>query len=146
MVKVQTKWIASLSDGDTFVEGLPPWFKTTEGLSPWHQLQGYLKEKNLHLTGMRIQVQKDDEAIQTYNLPSMKIDSSGKHEKFNHLYPMRPTGYNYCRRVAGRLPGAGEVEKQIIITAKYEDFDMSIVVCEDTGNESWAIVHKHKKK
>ena len=141
---VKTKWIASLSDGATFVEGLSSWYDSDAYGSPWFQLQKHLRKHDLHITGMRIQVEKTGEPTKTYNLPSMHLTEVGKHKKFNLRSPIVPVGYDYCRWRSN--VGGKNVEPYIEIMAIFEGYRLSVIVCELTGNESWAIVHKPKKK
>lgn len=143
--KVNAKWIASLSDGATFIEGVGNWWGDTTQHSPWFKLQKYLKKNNLHITGMRIQVWKPGEPTKTYNLPSMRLTDSGQHDKFCLRYPITPISYNYYRWSSSGGVDDTEFDPYIEVQAVFEDFILSIIVCERTGNESWSIVHKRKK-
>lgn len=140
---VTTKWLASLSDGTTAVEGEGEFIR--DGVVPmWHKLLKHLEENDLTITGFRVQVSKDGEPTKTYNLPSHSIEKdTGKHEKWKYLTPMIPLEYN-CRRAITRAIMTGEQSIEIEITAKYEDFSVSLFVDQDEGNESWVVIHKNK--
>lgn len=50
----ETRWVASLSDGQTVTEGKGLATEVEGELSPWNKLQQYLKYTGLHITGMMI--------------------------------------------------------------------------------------------
>ena len=113
---VKAKWLASLSNGMTAIEGTPPFHVIPGELSPWLRLQEYLKEHDVHITGMRLQVERAGEPVKTYNLPSYRTnDKSGKHERWNFIKPLKPLRYNYGRvaeatwgsSATGPIGGAG---------------------------------------
>lgn len=138
---VTTKWLASLSDGTTVVEGMSPYEIIKGEDSPWLRLIAYLKEEGLHITGLRIQVKKDEEATRTYNLPSFNCNQNGTHEKWAKLNVLVPIGFDYHRRIRRSLT-TKEIRKYIQITAMFELFDISILIDEIEGTESWAVAHK----
>ena len=137
---VITKWLASLSDGTTVVEGMPPYEKIKDELSPWLRLKAHLKEERLHITGLRIQVKKDEEATRTYNLPSFNCNKNGTHEKWN-VDVLVPIGFDYCRRIRQSLT-TRETKKYIQITAIFELFKISLFIDEIEGTESWSVPHR----
>lgn len=138
---VKAKWLASLSNGTTVVEGIFPFDVVGDKSSPWLQLQDHIKENDIHVTGLRIQVEKDGEATRTYNLPSFNCSKSGIHEKWATIKPLMPIGYNYFRRIRRSLT-TSEEHKYIQIVAIFPEFKMSLIVDEDEGNESWVVVHE----
>ena len=146
MADIKTKWLASLSDGSTAIEGDGVFIKVPGTLSPWLYLQAVLKNSGRHITGMRIQVEKPGEATRTYNLPSLKTRPDGKHEHWRHLRPRPPVSFDYfraCTAVMGPDGNYRNIEGQAIeIRAIYEDFIVSLFVDEREGNESWVVVHK----
>ena len=80
---VITKWLASLSDGTTVVEGLSPYEVIKGEDSPWLRLIAYIeahpgvlnkltgKLEHIHIAGLRIQVKKDKEG--RYYLPGYRV-------------------------------------------------------------------------
>lgn len=137
----RTKWLASLSDGTTAVEGQDQFYSHKGDLSPWQKLKAHLEETGLHITGIRVQVFKTGEATRTYNLPSMHRTPGGNHGRWASLYPVIPDGYDCWRWVTVNL-NTGEHEHEIEIRAYYHDRpDVSLIVDEDEGNECWVVPH-----
>lgn len=143
MADVKTKWLASLSDGTTAIEGDGQYTETAGGLSPWLTLQKHLANTGLHITGMRIQVSKTGKAIRTYNLPSRHKTPSGKHEKWPAIRPMVPQQYNYFRWIASSRGDGIPPQRHIEIRSIYGDVIVSLFVDENEGNESWVVVHEN---
>lgn len=138
---VITKWLASLSDGTTVVEGMPP-YEIIEGEpSPWLRLQAHLEKEGLYITGLRVQVKKDEEATRTYNLPSFNCNQNGTHEKWTKVNVLVPIGFDYYRRERHSLT-TNEIRKYIQITAIFELFEISLFIDELEGTESWSVPHK----
>ena len=137
---VTTKWLASLSDGTTAIEGISPFAEIDGELSPWQKLMAHISTLGLRITGLRIQVSKTSEATRTYNLPNCTVTPKGNHERWNTLSPIQPSNYNYFRWVTQSM--TGEAKKQIEIRAYYPTHIVSLFVDEDEGNESWVVVHK----
>ena len=123
---VKTKWLASLSDGTTVIEGKAPFAEVEGELSPWNKLLKHLEENDLHITGLRIQVKRNNESIKTYNLPSFNCNRNGSHEKWNDITPMPPVRYDYHRRIRRSLT-TSEIKKYIEIEAIYPDFSVSLL-------------------
>lgn len=138
---VRTKWLAALSDGTTAIEGVTPFTKVKDELSPWQKLLVHLETNDLHITGMRVQVSALREPIRTYNLPSFNKTPKGNHEKWVKLRPRDPVGYSYRHWETVCLTGPGR-RHHIEIRAHYENFCVSLFVDEDEGNESWVVVHE----
>ena len=145
MADVKARWLASLSDGSTAIEGVPP-FDTIKGEDKsWPKLQKHLKDNNLTITGMRIQVTKDNEAVRTYVLPSiMPEGAKGKFRAKKYVSPLR---YTVNRIAEGRLSdGSGE----ILITRTYLEVAaiyglggiLSIMVDELDGTDCYIVPHK----
>lgn len=144
MAETKTKWLASLSDGSTAIEGIEPFHVIPGELSPWLRLQNHLIVCDLYITGMRIQVEKPGDATRTYNLPSHNTTPEGKHERWRSLRPLLPESYNYFRWVTRDIvPGSTE-QRQIEVRAVYEGFTVSLFVDENEGNESWVVIHENK--
>ena len=144
MANVETKWIASLSDGSTAVEGTPP-FDDEYTISAWQKLRRHMDRNHLHITGMRVQATVEGQPTRTYNLPSMKITQAGRHERFHTLSPHIPLNYNYYRWVEGDIYNMEPEKRHIEIRAIYEDFTVSLFVDEIEGTESWVVVHDNHK-
>jgi len=141
---VRTRWLASLSDGTTVIEDEGKFIGDSVA-SPWAKLLRYLKENSLIITGLRVQVEKDDEAIRTYNLPSHGVDSkTGQHEKWQ-IFPVIPVRYDYGRWITS-LGAAGRkgTLRHIEIKAIYKDYVVSLFVDENEGNESWVVIHENQ--
>ena len=143
---VTTKWLAALSSGDTVVEGEPPYNYTPGDVySPWWRLVHYLRDNDLHITGMRIQCRKGNEPARTYNLPSHNVLPSGQHPKWNYIRPIVPVGYGY-RRATRRSLTTQEERRYIEVYAGFEDgLLLSLLVDEIEGTESWTVLHKPEK-
>lgn len=149
MVKVKAKWLASLSDGSTAIEGEGLFAIVTNEPSPWQKLTAHLEAAGLHITHMRIQVSRPGEATRTYNLPSQRTTPEGTHERWVSLYPIIPERYNYWRWVTGSLgaDGGDEEGHEIEIRAYFADYpDISLIVDENEGTECWVVFHEKKAK
>ena len=151
MRTVHARWLVSLSDGTTAIEGKHP-FEEIEGqLSPWQRLVRHCAINNLIFTAIRIEldVEKDGQVFtHHFNLPS-----KSPKQKWAHLKPLIPTHFDYHRRVEMMMgnaqineQGALQVEKvggdvkYIEITAYYPDFNLMILVDEDNASESWSLI------
>ena len=156
MADVKARWLASLSDGSTAIEGVPP-FDTIKGEDkPWPKLQKHLKDNNLTITGMRIQVSKDDEAVRTYVLPS--IMPAGAKGKFRSKKYASPLGYT-VNRIAEGVLFSGEYHQEggffsdspkMRITRTYLEVAaifglggvLSIMIDELDGTDCYIVPHK----
>ena len=49
MAIVETKWVASLSDGSTAVERAEPFDEVSGGISSWQQLTEHISKNHLHI-------------------------------------------------------------------------------------------------
>lgn len=139
---VRTKWLASLSDGSTAIEGVAPFEMVPGELSPWLKLKAHMASCGISITGMRIQVEKPGEATRTYNLPSLNKTPAGNHEKWVTLRPRDPARYDYRRWVTRTITCDGSERHHIEIRAEYDGYAVSLFVDEDEGNESWVVVHE----
>jgi hypothetical protein len=141
---VRTKWLASLSDGTTIIEDEGK-FVGDEESSPWAKLLKHLDENGLTVTGLRVQLEKDGEAIRTYNLPSHRMDEkTGQHEKWR-VFPVIPKRYDYFRWVSSKC-GEQLLSKHIEIRAIYDRYSVSLFVDELEGNEAWVVVHNNSNQ
>ena len=148
MAIVDTKWVASLSDGSTAIEGVEPFDEVSGGISAWQQLKQHIFDNNLHITGMRIQATKLGHPTYTYNLPSLgssNLRANGKHRKFRHIKPTQPISYDYFRYIETDMYQKYKEERYIEIRAIYEDFTVSLFVDETEGSESWVAIHDNLK-
>lgn len=140
--KVSVKWLASLSDGYTAVEGKYPFEVRPGEVKPWKRLQKYTASRLRHITGMRIQVYRKGEAIRTYNLPSLNISPSGRHKKFKKLLPRIPREFK-AQRILHTFrfgPPRGD-ETFLEVMAIYDGYALSIIVDEQEGTEIWTSIH-----
>lgn len=142
MASIKARWLASLSDGTTAIEGKPPFEEIPGEPSPWQKLSLHLARNGLEITGLRIQVEREGEPVRTFNLPS-----KSPKQRWASLKPLLPSGFNYFRRVEqfmeptpdGKLQLA-QGRRFIEIHARYPDFDLVLIVDEDEGNECWTMV------
>ena len=145
---VTTKWLASLSDGTTAVEGEGK-FAQGGGVLMWDKLLAHLLENNLTMTALRVQVLKGGEPTNPYNLPSCRLDNkSGQHEKWNYIHPMVPHSYEVRRCVTRAMNTGGKIlaeQIQIEAIARYDDFTVSLFVDQNEGNEAWVVIHKEQE-
>ena len=148
MAIVETKWVASLNDGSTAIEGTAPFAEVSGEDSPWAKLKKHIFDNHLHITGMRIQATKLGHPTETHNLPSLgdhNIRSNGKHKKFRHVKPIQPISYDYFRYIETDMYKIYKEQKFIEIRAIYEDFTVSLFVDEMEGSESWVVIHDNLK-
>jgi hypothetical protein len=144
---VKARWLVSLSNGETAIEGKTPYEEILGELSPWQRLIRYIALNKLRITTIRIQVEVDNLPVRTFNLPSLSPKA-----KWGNLKPILPTGFNYFRRVEQTLTPesidetgmhglhpTGEAHF-IEIHAYYPEFTLVTIVDEDTGNESWSLI------
>lgn len=150
MANIKARWLVSLSNGDTAIEGKPPYEEIEGELSPWQRLIRYLSFNKLSITGIRIQLDSDTNPTRTFNLPSLSPKA-----KWINRKPILPIGFNYFRTVEqvmtvesvdekGQINGLERKENldthYIEIHAYYPTFTLVFIVDEDTGNESWAMI------
>ena len=149
---IETRWLASLSDGKMAIEGKGKFREIPNEPSPWQKLIKYLYANKVSITGLRIQVLKDGKIVNTYHLPT----SSDK-GRFHYLSSLKPQRFNYFRRYAEVMTaesvkegvitvGSGkDVERHIEVHAIYEDFVLMIIVEEKEGNKSWVQIIPRKE-
>lgn len=150
MKKVQARWLVSLSDGTTAIEGKTPYEEINGQLSPWQRLIQHISTNNLSITAIRIEleIEKDGQIFtHHYNLPS-----KSPKQKWANLKPILPTHFDYHRRVSLELGNATVNDKggldvkplgethYIEITAYFPHFNLMILVDEDNASESWSII------
>lgn len=142
---IKTRWLASLSNGETAIEGKERFAEIASEQSPWQKLLHYIGKNKLSITSLRIQVEKDGKTVNTFHLPT----KSGGY-RFSHLSSLKPIQFNYHRRLvqdvtaeqlaSGRIDintDAVSTEKFIEIDAIYDSVVMRILVDENTGTNSW---------
>ena len=140
MATVKTKWLASLSDGATAVEGIAPLEEIPGGLSPWRRLRAHLAATGLHITGMRIQVARPGEACRTYNLPTKSVGPTG--ELWQCLQQQRvPEGYAHFRIVSS-VRGSddsvlAERSYNVVMAVYGSGTGVALIVDESEGTECW---------
>lgn len=147
MANVKARWLVSLSNGDTAIEGKAPYEEIEGELSPWQRLIRFVALNKLQITTIRIQVDVDDLPTRTFNLPSLSPKA-----KWGNLKPILPSGFNYFRRVEQTMIPDYVDEKGIHglhptnekhfieIHAFYPTFNLVTIVDEDEGNESWSMI------
>lgn len=147
MAQIKARWLVSLSNGETAIEGKAPYEEIIGELSPWQRLARYIALNHLHITTIRIQVDIEGLPTRTFNLPSLSPKA-----KWGNLKPMLPTGFNYFRRIEQTLTPESVDEEGlhgmhptgeahfIEIHAYYPTFELVTIVDEDTGNESWSLI------
>ena len=139
---MKCKWVASLSNGATAIEGTAPFEIIAGELSPWLRLRQYLQDTGFHITGMRVQVSKSGKPTHTYNMPSMHATPDGSHPRWAKLVPRIPINFNYMRAAGQILTPTGEYQQRdILIAAEYDDFIVFLGIDETDGNESWIVIH-----
>lgn len=142
MAQIKIRWLASLSDGSTAIEGEPPFHSVRGELSPWGKLLKHIEESGHKITGMRVQIERDGLPTMTINLPSLRTDGrSGRHERYTHITPRLPIRFEQGRRIEGTVGGAVDWS-HLFIAAVYEDYEVIIFVDEKDGNEAWIVVNE----
>lgn len=149
---VTIKWVASLSDGSTAIEGVAPFEEIDGELSPWLKLREHRKQHGLRVTGLRLQVQREGEPTRTLCLPSCSVGPKGNHERFASLWPIVPVGYEFYRWVdkTVRVGHSGSLTAEYVDAihaegrALFPGFALSLIVDGGDGNETWAVVHREK--
>ncbi len=120
------KWVASLSNGETIVEGTSKVEEIQGGLSSWQQLQKYMAANKLTITALQVK-----HGGRTFNLPSVT-------PKFGGAIPL---GYHQGRWVAADANGPEDkfalAEKCIFIQAIYSGLKVTLFVDEMGYNQSW---------
>ena len=141
MVSIKTKWLASLSDGTTVIEGDPPFDFEPGEISPWQKLLKHIKNNDLSITGMRVQIERYGIPTMTINLPSLRTDGmTGTHERYTHIKPLLPIKFEHGRRIESTVGGSIDWS-HLFISAVYEDYEVIVFVDEAEGNEAWVIVN-----
>lgn len=146
---IKARWLVSLSNGETAIEGKTPYEEIVKELSPWQRLIRFVALNKLRITTIRIQVEVEGQPTRTFNLPSLSPKA-----KWGNLKPILPSGFNYFRRIEqtmipeyvdetgihGLHPDPSGVKNFIEIHAFYPTFNLVTIVDEDTGNESWSMI------
>ena len=141
---VRAKWLASLNDGSTVIENEGDFVGDQIG-SPWTKLQNHLKKNGFFITGMRIQVKRDGEAVRTYNMPSMgNINKDGRHVRWRFIRPIVPWDYLTVRRRRAIVGGPSK-DVYIRCIAEYADFIVSLIVDLEEGTEASIFIHEKEK-
>lgn len=143
MAKVTARWLASLSNGETAIEGKEPYNEIEGDKSPFLRLKEDIARRKLEITTIRIQVEIEGLPTRTFNLPSLSQNAKWVNRK-----PLLPWGFDYFRTVLQDMINTDEGfvrrpekdEHYIEIHAYYDDFTLATIVSEDTGNESWSLV------
>lgn len=147
MAKVTAHWLASLSNGETAIEGKTPYNEIAGIESPYQRLRLYCSKNKLLITNIRLQIQVDDQPVRTFNLPSLSPKAKWLNRK-----PIMPIAFDYFRTVEQDMkaePAEGgymvkrnpEGDRRYIEAhAIYEDYKLVIIVDEDEGNESWSMI------
>lgn len=138
---------ASLSNGETFYEGKPP-FQEVEGeLSPWQKLIQYTIDKKVVITSLALYTQYGG----TWSLPS-----SGKNPHFHSFKEVeKPIDFNYFHALATEANIVPDDNKMVVdkstqkvkdfyvvIEAIYPDYKLQIWVDELNVRNSWALAVK----
>jgi hypothetical protein len=138
-------FVASLSDGQTIIEGKGDWQWFPDGRpSPWNRLVRYTAEQGLAITSLSL-VAPDG---QIYNFPP-----AGKKAKFegyaDRVSADKPLDYTVRRHIAHEISGVGRqvtnikaVEFYTIAVAIYPTFELQLWVDENDHRKSWTVV-KH---
>lgn len=124
---------ASLSNGETLVEGAPK-IKDDEEGSSWRKLVAYARENGLEITSLCLTTP----AGQTFNLPS-----AGKNPKFKSAQTEAPEEYLVMRKVGADVDMTGKRDVTDFFTvaqADYGDYKLQIWVDEDNPRNSWSLV------
>jgi len=132
-------WLVSLSNGETFSEGVGQFEEIEGALSPWQKLLVYLAENSLQITSL-VLVNNN----RTFNLPS-----AGKNPKFRPFsLSQKPIKYELRRYVsresnsAEELPSALIGEWFTVGVAIYPDYELQIWVDENNPNNCWGLCAK----
>ncbi len=132
----QAKWLATLSDGSTAVEGKEPWHHLEGHRAPWARLTRHCSLQGLGITSLRLQAHG-----RTYHLPTASL--SGKFDT------VPPVSYDVYRRADFELFSGEDLDDIHLNTgpgrlylearAHYPGFYLALLVEESTG-ESWTTI------
>ena len=137
-----TKWLVALDDGTHAVEGIAPFEKVKNEITPWRKLLAHIAANGLEMTGLRLQVSRPGQPTFTINLPSRQRTPEGNHEKWITMRPVVPDSYTW-QKWATFAPLSGEAQKHVEVRANFKNGnDVSVVVDEDEGNEFWVVVQE----
>jgi hypothetical protein len=124
------RFIATLSDGSTVVEGQGN-FEHTPGLrKPWIRLCSFAAENGLHLTSLRLNFDG-----RTVHLPR------GNFQKFEYEGAHEPLYYAICYKLELENPLGGSPDQTLFVdlAAHYESFAVHYIQ-EIDGNNAWVVV------
>lgn len=141
---VKAKWLASLNDGTTAIENEGDFIAGPEG-SPWTKLEKYVEEKGLHITGLRVQVERDGEAVRTYVMPSLgNVNKDGCHVRWRFMRPLPVDSYLAVRGACASMGTGGQQARDMYIRciAEYQDFVLSMVIDVAEGTEVSVVIHE----
>lgn len=124
-------WQAGLSNGETHTENKGRFIAAPEQLSPWLQLQQYLKENNLYITSLCL-----TDGRRTFNLPS-----AGKNPKFAAFANApKPINYTYGKPFGIDLKPGAKMANFYAIEAEYPGLFLQLWVDQHNINNSWVLV------
>ena len=141
--KHNVKFKVSLSNGETFFEGKPPFDEIPNELSPWNKLQEYIFKNKVEVTSLSLYT----DSGQTFNLPS-----AGKNPKFKVFQKLEKPLDFQCFRAIGRdldvIPKdnkfeatqSGDSDWFTIAEAIYSSYRLQIWVDEQNPRNSWVLV------
>jgi len=137
------KFKVSLSNGQTFYEGKPPFEEIPNDLSPWQRLIQYTIDNQCLITSLSLYTEDG----KTFNLPS-----SGKNPKFREFAKLeKPIDYNVSRKIATEMDairteqGIETSNRRIsewytIAEAIYPTYSLQLWVDEQDTRNCWVLV------
>lgn len=123
-----TQWKVSLSNGESYTEGVAP-FEIIKGeVLPWKRLIKYVTENNLKITSLSL-----IGAGNTYNLPS-----AGKNPKFRAFdLHEKPQDFNHFRMLG--IENSKNNDLYAVAEAVYTNYKLQLWVDENNPKNCWVL-------
>lgn len=132
----RVKWTVSLSNGETFFEGLGKFADIPNEPSPWQRLIAYTINKKAEITSLALFVGQDPKERHYYHIPSV---NNPRFKEFDALH--KPLDYNVCRKMSRNIYGP-----QVTVTgwytvaeAFYTTYKLQIWVDEMNPKNCWVL-------
>lgn len=134
---MRLKWHVGLSNGESYTEGAKPFLVVPDQLSPWLQLQEYLKANDLKITSLQI-IDTLPIKVRRFHLPS-----SGSNPKFRaFMLSEKPLEYKFARVLGGNVLGPANTEVFARAEAVYQSYRLQLWVSENDPDNCWVLVEK----
>jgi hypothetical protein len=132
MADADFRWVATLSNGTTFVEHTGDYRIIPGERKPWVRLCAFLAENDLHLTALRLEFKG-----RTIHLPQSDFDRFSLNARSKS-----PLYYSLQYHLEGTIDGSGQFSQGnfVDLAAHYEDYAVHFIQDVTNDYDSWVVV------